>query len=274
MGRLLFGTSSWSEKAWDGVFYPAGLPAGDRLSHYATQLATVEADVTYYRVPSPAMVSAWQRKTPDGFVLSAKFPRSIVHGGEKAAPDPSRLLLWDAVGADVDRFLGAMAALGPKCGPLVLQFPYFNRQAFPAPGPFLERLDAFLERLPPDRRYAVELRNKTWLKKPVLDILRRHRTALVLVDLPYMPHAADLDLDPLTTDFTYLRLIGDRKDTEARADKFDRIAVDHGDRLERWATWLRDVLSRVPLAYAYANNHFAGFAPETIRDLARRLGSL
>ncbi len=33
--------------------------------------------------------------------------------------------------------------MGPKCGPLVLQFPYFNRQAFSSPGPFLERLDLY-----------------------------------------------------------------------------------------------------------------------------------
>ena len=272
MGRLLTGTSSWSEKAWDGVFYPPGLRAGERLSHYATQFSTVEADVTYYRIPSPAMVAGWREKTPDDFVLSAKFPRSIVHAGEKAVPDSSRLLVWDEVGSDTNRFLEVMGSLGPKCGPLVLQFPYFNRQAFSSATPFLERLDAFLGRLPAERRYAVELRNKSWLRKPTLDILRGHRVALVLVDLPYMPHAADLGIDPVTTDFTYVRLIGDRKETEAAAEKFDHVVVDHGDRLERWATWLRDILERVPIAYAYANNHFAGFAPETIRDLARRVG--
>ena len=31
---------------------------------------------------------------------------------------------------DTERFLEVMALLGSKCGPLVLQFPYFNKQAF------------------------------------------------------------------------------------------------------------------------------------------------
>ena len=45
------GTSSWSEAAWNGVFYPRGMKPGDYLAFYATQFTTVEADNTYYRVP-------------------------------------------------------------------------------------------------------------------------------------------------------------------------------------------------------------------------------
>src|SRR5688572_13274906 len=140
MGDFLYGTSSWSEKSWAGTFYPAGLPVAQQLSHYASQFATVEADVTYYRVPDARLVSGWRDRTPDGFVLAAKFPRSIVHGGEQAAPDPERILRHEHVAGDLARFLSAMSLLGSKCGPLVLQFPYFNQRAFASAEPFLERL--------------------------------------------------------------------------------------------------------------------------------------
>ena len=159
MGEFLYGTSSWSEKSWAGGFYPAGLAASLQLAHYATQFGTVEADMTYYRVPDRKLVAGWEAKTPSGFVLSAKFPRSIVHGGEEAAPDPKRVLAPEFVGADLERFLGAMALLGEKCGPLVLQFPYFNQRAFASVEPFLERLDSFLAQLPPTFRYGVEVRS-------------------------------------------------------------------------------------------------------------------
>ena len=269
---ILFGTSSWSEKSWDGVFYPKGMAPGDTLAHYATQFRTVEADVTYYRVPDRRMVEGWARKTPDGFMLSAKFPRSVVHGGDAATPDPAKLLVRDAVGRDTDAFLGAMSALGPKCGPLVLQFPYFNRQAFASPAPFIDRLDAYLGTLPATFRYGVEIRNKAWLSTALTDVLRRHRTALVLVDLAYMPHPAELTIDLVTTDFLYGRLIGDRKAIDAITTSFDRIVVDMRPRLERWAELLKRLVPKVPGTYLYANNHYAGHGPATIRELMTLMG--
>ena len=62
---------------------------------------------------------------------------------------------------------------------MLLQFPYFNKQAFPGPAPFLERLDRFLGDLPRGPRYAVELRNRAWIKPPVVEICRAHEVPLV-----------------------------------------------------------------------------------------------
>ncbi len=272
-GIFLHGTSSWSEKSWSGVFYPEGMAPGDYLTHYATRYRTVEADVTYYRVPSRSMVQGWERKTPEGFLLSAKFPREVVHAGDGKLPDAGKVLLLRQVGETVQRFLEAMSLLGGKCGPLVLQFPYFNKKVFSSIDPFLERLDGFLDALPQEFRYGVEVRNRPWIGKPLLDLLRRHRTALVLVDLNYMPHPADLAerLDLVTTDFAYARLIGDRKKVEEATETFDRIVLDQGERLERWAGLITDILDRTDMVLTYANNHYAGHAPATIDDLAGRV---
>lgn len=273
-GAFHYGTSSWSEKSWKGVFYPSGTKPGDYLRHYATQFGTVEADVTYYRVPDAKLVRSWKEKTPEGFLLSAKFPRSIVHAGEGARPDASKVLVPELVRRDTERFLESMALLGSRCGPLVLQFPYFNRSAFASPEPFLERLAGLLEALPGDFRYAVEIRNRAWLDEQLLELLRAQGTALVWADLPYMPHPAQLAArgDLTTADFAYVRLIGDRRAVEARTESFDRIVLDQGERLQAWAELLLATLERAPETYAYANNHFAGHGPETIRDLARRMG--
>ena len=273
-GRFLYGTSSWSEKSWVGSFYPAGTRPGDMLSLYAGKFGTVEADTTYYAIPPREMVRGWRSKTPEGFVVSAKFPRSIVHAGEGAAPDAEKLLRLDRVGGDLERFLEVIQALGDKLGPLVLQLPYFNRGAFASLERFLERLEPFLDALPTHLRTAVEVRNKAWIGEDLAAALRRHRAALVLVDIAYMPHPAELAdrCDLVTADFAYARLIGDRKAVEAKTDRFDRIVIDHGERLDRWAELLRSVLARVEV-YTYANNHYAGHGPETIWDLARRVGA-
>ncbi len=272
-GRLRHGTSSWSEKSWDGVFYPRGMPAGEYLAHYATQFDAVEADVTYYRVPDRTMVERWRARTPGDFRLCAKFPRSIVHAGEGPRPDGARVLVPEHAADDTGRFLDAMGRLGDRCGPLVLQFPYFNRQAFPGPEPFLERLNAYLGDLPAQFRYGVEVRNERWIDAPLLDLLRRHRAALVWLDLHYVapPWVLERKHDLVTADFVYARLIGDRKAVEARTKTFDRVVLDQGPRLARWAEVLRAALGRVPEVYAFANNHYAGHGPATIRDLAARV---
>jgi uncharacterized protein YecE (DUF72 family) len=144
-----------------------------------------------------------------------------------------------------------------------------NRTAFESLDEFLERLDPFLAKLPKDFRYGVEIRNKNWLVPELTKVLKRHKAALVLVDLVYMPHPADLEIDLVTSDFTYVRLIGDRKAVEAKTETFDKVVLDQSARLKRWAKLIRDFTPGVREIYAYANNHYAGYAPETIREIAR-----
>ncbi len=267
---IRWGTSSWSEKSWVGPFYPRGTKPGDFLRYYATQFDTVEVDSTYYAVPAERMVAGWERKLPTGFMLSAKFPRAVVHAGAGPRPDPERLLVRGAVWDETQLFLERMALLGPKCGPLVLQFPYFNQQVFQDRALFLDRLEPFLDALPRDFRYGVEIRNKTWVDAHLLDLLRRRNVAFVMVDLAYMPHPERLSrqLDLVTADFAYARLIGDRKQIDARTKTFDKLVVDQGERLERWSALLRGMQERVPETMVYANNHYAGHGPATIRQLA------
>ena len=271
MGKLRHGTSSWSSPGWVGSFYPAGMRPAEFLAYYATQFDTLEADVTYYRVPSRSMVEGWQQKTPEGFTLSAKFPRGIVHGGEGPRPDPDAVLVPERVQRDTEVFIENMSLMGAKLGPLVLQFPYFNRQVFPSRGPFLERLERYLEKLPGGIRYAVEVRNKNWVDDELLGLLRARGVALVWVDMAYMPHPARLakEFDLITADFVYARLIGDRKAVDAKTKTFDAIVLDRRESLEEWATLLCSLSNGVTESFAYANNHYAGHGPATARELAQ-----
>ena len=272
VGELRYGTSSFSEKSWVGPFYPEGTKPGDFLAHYATVFPVVEADTTYYGIPKPTTIDKWAAVTPPGFELCAKFPRSIVHAGEGRRPDPEAVLAPGRVEEDTEEFLAVMGRLGPKCGPLVLQFPYFARDVFPQAGVFLERLDVYLGTLPKRFRYAVELRNAAWIREPLLHILRRHGAALVLVEIATMPHPAELmrRIDPVTADFAYARLIGDRKLVDRKTKTFDRLVVDRSAELDSWARILAELKERVPKAYVFANNHYAGHGPATIRALAER----
>ncbi len=270
---IRIGTSSFSENDWVGNFYPEKTKPPDFLRFYSGCYDTVEIDATYYAVPSKKTVSGWKDKTPPDFLLCAKFPRAIVHGGDGPRPDPRVVLLPDSTYPVRDRFLDHMSLLGNKLGPLVLQFPYFSRQVFPAGSEFMARLDRFLSDLPPDFRYAVEIRNRTWLKADFADLLRRHDAALVLVDQAWMPHGDEIEkmFDPVTTDFTYIRLLGDRKEIEAITTTWDKEVLDRKERLMRWADLAARLLERRIEMLIYANNHYAGHAPTTANRLRRMI---
>lgn len=270
---VYLGTCSFSEDTWKGVFYPENCQAREYLSHYATCFKTVEIDATYYAIPSRSTVAGWFSKTPDDFIIAAKFPRSIVHCGDGPAPRGDLVLTPDATFAERDKFLSVISGLGAKLGPLLIQFPYFNKRAFDSPEPFFDRLDTFLATLPREMRFAVEIRNRNWLRPEFPELLKKHNVALALVDQAWMPHGDEVAelFDPLTTDFSYIRLIGDRKEVEAITDRWDKEVIDRTESLMRWAALIRKFVTRDINIYAYVNNHFAGHAPATARRLAALL---
>jgi uncharacterized protein YecE (DUF72 family) len=273
------GTSSFSEADWVGPFYPPGTRPVDFLTYYAKRFNTVEIDATYYAIPSERTVDGWRLKTPEGFLIAAKFPRSIVHGGKAAKPDPEVILVPDATYSARDRFLEVMSRLGDRLGPLVLQFPYLSKAVFESADKFMERLDSFLSDLPGGFRYAVEIRNRNWLSEQFINLLRDHNIGLVLVDQAWMPHGDEVEkkFDPITTDFSYIRLLGDRKEIEAITKSWNKEVIDRGERLERWAEMISRLVEREVETLIYINNHYAGHAPTTserLHDLLlKRIGT-
>lgn len=254
--RLRLGTSSWSSPDWVGPFYPSGTPPASFLAEYAKHFDTVEVDSSFYRTPSATMVRNWRERTPAGFLFAAKVPRVITH--EKVLSDCA---------AEFKEFLAAMDLLGEKLGPLLLQFPYFNKQAFARPEEFIERLEPFLAQLPSGYSFAVEVRNKNFLGAPLLDLLRRHGIALALIDHPWMPSLGELArrFDLQTADFSYLRFLGDRKGIEQKTRHWDQIIVNRQREMEAWIPEIRRLLERHRLVCAYFNNHYAGFAPGSLQ---------
>ena len=253
--NLHLGTSSWSSEDWVGTFYPPGTPPADFLGLYAQRFDTVEVDSTYYRIPSESMVRNWRARTPAGFLFAAKFPQVITH--EKVLRDCRQAL---------GEFLRTLGLLEDRLGPLLLQFPYFNKQAFARPEDFLARLAPFLEELPGEFSYALEVRNKNWINARLLDLLRKKKVALALIDHPWMTPVQPLmsKHDVVTADFAYIRWLGDRKGIEEQTRHWDRIIVDREEEMHAWIPVIRLLLKRGINVMGYFNNHYAGFAPGSI----------
>jgi uncharacterized protein YecE (DUF72 family) len=132
---------------------------------------------------------------------------------------------------------------------------------------FLQVLEPFLHSLPKDHQWALEIRNRHWLSEKLFSVLRSHGVAFTLIDEAWMPRPSEVFKrgDPITAAFTYVRWLGDRKGIEQRTFVWDRTLVDRTEELREWVRLLKPAQRRGVTVYAYANNHYAGFAPETVR---------
>jgi uncharacterized protein YecE (DUF72 family) len=258
--EIRLGTSAFTAAGWEQAFYPAGMKPAEYLSYYATKFNTVEVDSTFYRTPSAATVNGWARKVPDGFLLAAKVSQIITHQN----------VLQDC-DEELNPFLESMDLKGDKLGPLLFQFGYFNQTVFRSGEDFLARLEPFLAKLPKGYKFAVEIRNKSWLSTPFFDLLRAHKVAYALIDQAWMPRPSEIfeKFDPITADFTYIRLLGDRKGIEKQTKIWDKVIMDRSKELMSWVNVCQRTVRRGVSTYVYVNNHYAGFAPATVEQFEK-----
>jgi uncharacterized protein YecE (DUF72 family) len=256
---LLLGTSAFTAAGWEGSFYPAGMKSRDFLAYYSSQFATVELDSTFYATPSAATVTGWYEKTPPDFVFAAKVPSVVTH--EKKLVDCE---------VEFHEFIGRMDLLHEKLGPLLLQFPRFSKYEIQA-DEFSRRLRFFLNRAKnvPTCRFVVEIRNRPWLDKRFTDLLREYNVALALTDTSFMPRPWEMreKVDLVTTDFVYVRWLGDRHGIEKITRVWDRTVVDRTEELRNWVEILKTTLAnkKILKVFALANNHFSGNGPATVK---------
>jgi len=256
--RLFLGTSAFTAAGWPTSFYPPEVKPANYLTYYATQFRTVEIDSTYYATPAESTVARWHERTPPDFIFAAKVPQAITHEKQLVACE-----------AEFQEFADRMSILKEKLGPLLLQFPRFDRFQLQSGEDFLKRLRFFLKKLPTvfTGKFVVEIRNSDWLNQRFLDALREHNVALALTDTSFMPRPWELKepLDLITGAFAYVRWLGNRKQIETITTTWDKTVVDRTDDLNHWVSLFRQFVGRNLKVFAYANNHYAGNGPGTIR---------
>lgn len=256
--RIWFGTQGWQYADWVGNFYPPGTQARDMLTEYGRALDTVEIDSTYYATPAAKTFEGWRRRSPEGFRFALKTPSEITHVRR----------LRDAEGPFAE-FVSRARLLGPKLGALLVQCP-------PDFDPTPQNRDAlfgFMEtQLPSDCPVALELRDQRWYDDDLFALARRHEFTLAMTEGSHSTLelasriAEELVRDP-PTDFAYLRWLGDRQLTV-----YDHVQIDRTQSMDVWERLIRRLRSAARDIYGYANNHYEGHSPATVRGLAARLG--
>ena len=244
--KLKIGCSGWSYQDWVGPFYPKNAQPGDYLKLYSSVFNAVEIDSTYYRTPSPLMVSNWRKVTPEGFVFTAKFPKKITH--EQKLRDSA---------AQLERFYRSMSELREKLGALVIQLPpsfNYNKDK--------EALELFLVQIDGKYRHVIEFRNKSWFKPDIYKLLTDHNVALAWSENQYASTPTEA-----TSDIAYLRMVGDRSITNFGGKQRDQTQV-----MRKWYDALEEKSSLFKQGFIFFNNHFAGFGPGSVNEFRRLAG--
>lgn len=166
MPQLFVGTSGWAYTSWKPAFYPAKLAQKKFLSHYATQLNTVEVNFTFRQLVKDTTIQSWIEQTPATFRFGVKAHQVITHikrlkGTEDFIP----------------RFLATIEPLASaaKLGPVLFQLPP-NLKADAA------LLKDFLALLPRTLPAAFEFRNESWFSDLTWELLKSRGVALCVAE--------------------------------------------------------------------------------------------
>jgi len=92
---------------------------------------------------------------------------------------------------------------------------------------------------------------------------------MALIDQSWVPRPWEMkeQFDLATTNWTYVRWLGDRKGIEQETKTWDKTIVDRKSDLKNWVEVLKQMVNtkKVLKLFAFANNHYAGHAPATVK---------
>ncbi len=283
---IRLGTSSWSFPGWAGIVYDreasTATLARRGLAAYARHplLRTVGVDRTFYAPITAEDFATYAAAVPEDFrflvkapeaLTTARFPDHPRHGEQRGARSAAFL----DPGYATDAICAPLAGgLGGKAGVLVFQFPPQPLGPIGGPLRFVERLHAFLERLPAGLAYAVEVRAEALFTAAYRDALAATGVGHVVNVHPTMPPPAAQaalvthgDAAPLVV--RWMLGHGQRYD-EARARylPFDRLVDEDPASRRDIAALCRGGTARGRDVYVVINNKAEGSAPLSAIRLA------
>lgn len=244
---ILSGTCGWSYQEWVGAFYPDNRVA--KLPFYSRVFNSVEVDSSFYRAPSKSMVAGWIRATGRDFKFSLKIPKTVTHDRRLAGAEKEFLEFVDLV---------EPIARAGKLGCLLAQLPpdFTFKQK--------DVLESFFNLFPKDIHFAAEFRHESWNREETWDLLKKYDVANTVTDSPI-----EFLAKPVVTAAThsYVRWHGRGKQTW-----YDYTYSEQ--ELRSWLGRLEGLEEKVPVVYAYFNNHYRASAPNNLFQLLEMRGEI
>ncbi len=296
---VYIGTSSWRYTGWRGMLYSDEryLSRGrfseaqfNRLclAEYAEVFKTVCIDAAYYKFPERAQLESLVAQVPSDFLFALKVTDEITiktfpnldRFGLRAGKPNENFLNADLFGS---AFLGPCEPFKANIGVLIFEFSQFHLTDFARGRDFVGALDRFLSKLPKGWRYAVEIRNRTFLQPDYFAVLAKHGVAHVYNSWTEMPPVSEqltLPDSRTASDFFAARFLlapGRRyEDAVKKFSPYDRVQEVNPDGRAAGARLIKQTVADQgrTKAFIYVNNRFEGNALETIEAMVAGAGQL
>lgn len=287
--HVRLGTSSWTFPGWAGLVYRRRYPSERTfvqrsLEEYARfpLFRTVGVDRGFWAPIPERDLASYAAQLPEGFrcvlkvwdeITTVSYP-SHPRFGERAGQINPHFLDADAFRALVAE--PARRALGDRLGAFVLEIP--PPPKLPERRAFERALARFLEAVPRDAHYAVELRDKRLLTRRHADLLRAHGASHVYNHWSRMPPIRDqlaLVGGPTERGVAIARLMlpqgASYEAQKAAFAPFDRLHAPDPEMREDALRLVREARERGAELYVIVNNKVEGSSPWTVRALAERI---
>jgi len=287
--NIYIGGSSWKYEGWLGQIYTREryLARGrfssrafeqECLREYAETFSTVCGDFAFYQFPTDDFWKRLFARVPDTFRFAFKVPEQITckafprHAryGPQAGRDNEAFLDQHIL---MEMFLRPLLAYREKTALLIFEFGNFGHRTFGDVGEFLARLDPFLAALPPEFRYAIEIRNPEFLEKDYFACLRSHGVAHVYNAWSKMPELrTQMALpDSATADFLVSRALLRRgrvyEDAVGLFQPYTHIQDENPEARESMKVLIGRARENKQFLFLFVNNRLEGNAPLTILSL-------
>jgi uncharacterized protein YecE (DUF72 family) len=164
-GNIHIGTSGWSYKHWNGIFYPPKLKPTEWIRFYSDHFRATEINGSFYKLPSKETAIEWIKKVPKNFLFCPKMSRFLTH--MKKLNDPEEPL---------ERFFGIFGPMKKMMGPVLLQLPAILKFNFDK----AEHLYRLMKTKYRKYDFVMEVRHDSWLEEQSLTLMTKYDIGLVI----------------------------------------------------------------------------------------------
>lgn len=235
--KHFIGTSGWQYWHWKGIFYPEDFSSKNFFDYYVKYFNTTEINATFYRDVRESTFLKWYKNSPKNFIYSVKLNRTITH---------FKRLKVDRI--TLANYLKKYSLLKEKLGVILVQLP----PSLKFDGCLLEDFISILDK---NFKYAIEVRNKSFICDNFFEILSKNNISFCIADsagrYPYY--------ECITADFVYIRLHGHEK--LYASNYSDEELSRYANKIKLWSK----------KTFVYFDNDFSGFAVSNALTLKKML---
>lgn len=244
--KVYIGCSKWGRTEWLGKIYPPKTKEKEFLDHYVQHFNSIELQATHYKIYGVDTITKWTEKAGTiDFKFSPKIYQGISHRGSLRGKSFVS-----------GQFFKSILVFKEHLAPIFIQL----SETFSPKRK--DELFEFLESLPKDLEFFLEVRHKDWFEKTevwkeLMMKLKKLNIGAVITDTAGRRDAAHMYL---TVPKVHIRYVGN----EMHPTDDKRL----NDWVNRIKYWLQHGIEEV---YFYIHNHDEKLSPEMVAFLIDRL---